>query len=157
MIFFPILFSKKKIKDVDFIVQDVPVVEIDDEVSDNNQGIDTFDIISNVSNGFYNKIFLAPNVDEGQDIHIQSISQEIRVDEVLFFFFFSNQPIFDEYLDDDQQNVSTVSWEPFNYDPVYDDYESESREGKEANMVVYVQDVVLRTKDIQGKSHLQLE
>jgi len=92
MIFFPILFSKKKIKDVDFIVQDVPVVEIDDEVSDNNQGIDTFYIISNVSNGFYNKIFLAPNVDEGQDIHIQSISQEIRVDEVFLFFFFQINP-----------------------------------------------------------------
>jgi hypothetical protein len=59
------IFQEEDVHDADFIVHVVLAVEIDDEAADNNQVVDTFDIISDVSNGFYNKRFSSSNVDEG--------------------------------------------------------------------------------------------
>jgi hypothetical protein len=89
--------------------------------------VETFDIISYISNNVCYDEIDSPKVDIDQAVIMQSISQgchEMEDFEVQVSGIFKDQPIYDQNLDDEEQISTMIQMELLSSDPVYDSYEA---------------------------------
>jgi hypothetical protein len=110
-----------------FSVQEEIFIDCSDDKKVDQDSVETFDIISDISNSvFYDEID-APKVDIDQATIMQSISQgshEMEDFEVQVSGIFKDQPISDKSPDDEEQSSTMIQMELLSSDPVYDSCEA---------------------------------
>jgi hypothetical protein len=111
-----------------FSIQEEIFIDCSDDKKVDQNSVETFDIISDISNNVCDDEIVAPKVDIDQATIMQSISQgchEMEDFEVQVSGIFKDQPIYDKSPDDEEQISTMIQMELLSSNPIYENYEAD--------------------------------